>query len=109
MTSINEVFAADIAYHVPGRNFMAGDYEGIDAVIEVHRRDAEETEGTSRSEVLDVFANDERAVVITSVSGRRKGRQLDQRFVEVFRMVDGKVAETWIHPADQYALDEFWS
>ena len=102
-------FAEDIRWHIPGRSPVAGDYEGADQVIAAFGRLFELTGGTYRVELHDVVANDQHAVVLFMARAERAGRQLADRAVLVCHIRDGKQAETWIHPGDLYALDEFLS
>ena len=69
----------------------------------------ERSGGTFRAEVHDVLGGQEHAVGLLRVSGRREGRDVDVPVVHVFHVRDGKLAELWIHPLDQYAIDEFWA
>jgi ketosteroid isomerase-like protein len=99
----------DIRYHQPGRNPTAGDYEGQEQVIGVMARFGELTGGTLSIELHDVLANDQHAVAMMTMRGERAGKQLNENVVIVFHLRDGKIAEVWAHPTDQYANDEFWS
>jgi len=102
-------FAEDIRWHFPGRSPLAGDYEGVDQVIELFGLLFELTGGTYRVEVEDIVANDEHVFVLYTGRAERAGRQLEERTVLVSRIRDGKQAETWIYPGDLYATDEFLS
>jgi uncharacterized protein len=88
---------------------LGGDYEGVAQVVEWLGRNSELSGGTIRVEVHDVVANDEHAVSLITVRGERAGKQLEDNSVQVFHIHDGKVSELWSHPADLYAVDEFWS
>jgi len=43
------------------------------------------------------------------VHGQRAGKQLDTGFILIFRIENGRLAEVWAVPRDQYAVDAFWS
>jgi uncharacterized protein len=101
-------FAEDVRYHVPGRSPLGGDYEGVAQVLEWLGRQFELSGGTIRAVVHDVVANDEHAVALITVRGERAGKQLEDNGVQVFHFRDGRVSEIWSHPADLYAVDEFW-
>ena len=110
MATLNELFADDIVWHASGRSVVSGDFEGKEAVFGYFGRLVQETGGTFRIEVHDVLANDEHAVALmTSHAARPDGRTLDDIATQVFHISDGKVTESWFHPGDQYAADEFWS
>ena len=104
-----QFFAEEVRYHVPGRNPLGGDYQGVAQVLGWLGRQFELSGGTIRAEVHDVVANDEHAVSLITVRGERAGKQLEDNSVQVFHIRDGKVSEVWSHPADLYAVDAFWS
>ena len=70
---------------------------------------AERSGGTFRADVHDVLGDDEHVVGLLRVSAQRDGRSLDMPVVHVWHVREGKLAELWIHPQDQYAIDEFWA
>jgi ketosteroid isomerase-like protein len=104
-----QIFAEDIRYHVPGRSPLAGDYEGIEQVLQLFARLFELSGGTFSAELHDVLANDEHAVALTTVRAERAGKQLTDNQVLTFHIRDGKASEAWVQATDQYAGDEFWS
>ncbi len=110
MDTVGKLFADDIVFHVSGRSLLAGDYVGKDQIFGVFGRLGEITGNTFRTEVYDVLASDAHAVALQRQSAEREGRRsLDDRHVSVFRIRDGRIAEIWHHPGDQYTYDEFFS
>ena len=109
VATLNDLFADDIVWHVGGRSPLAGDYKGKDAVFGFFTKTMEITGGTFRLDVHDLLANDEHVVALTHVSGQRDGKSMDDNSVQVLHVKDGKVTESWFHPGDAYAADEFWS
>jgi uncharacterized protein len=109
MDALRKQMTDDVRWHNPGRNLISGDYEGPEQVIQSFARLFELTGGTYRAELHDVLANDEHAVVLITFRAERAGKQLTGNFAQVFHMRDGKVSESWLHLADQYAADEFLS
>jgi uncharacterized protein len=106
----SKYFAEDIRYHVPGRSPVSGNYHGPDEVLAFFGRLFELSGGTLRIELHDVVANDQHAVALFTVRAEREGRQLADNEVLISRpSPDGKLAEIWTQPYDQYASDEFWS
>ena len=102
-------WAEDIRYHFPEGSPIAGDYQGIEQVLQYFARIVELTGGTFSLELHDVLANDEHAVALVTVRGELAGQQLNGNRVAVYHFRDGKVTEVWTHLSDLYALDEFWS
>ena len=106
VASLDDIFADDIVYHVPGHNPFSGDHRGKEAVYELFRLDRR---ASFRSEIHDILANDRHAVALTVVKGARQGRVLEDITVHVVHVVDGKITEAWFFPGDQAASDAFWS
>ncbi len=104
-----DYFDQGIVWHQPGHNPLAGDYHGIDEVLGLFGRLFEITGGTFRTEVHDVLANDEHAVALAHVTADRGDHLLDQSYVHVCHIQNGKLTEAWIHNTDQAAADAFWA
>jgi len=108
MQTLREVFHPDIVWHATGRNQLAGDYHGVDAVLGYFGRSMELTGGTLTAEVHDVVAGDEHAAGLHLSRGQRAGVTLEDRSVLVFHLRDGRATEVWQYWADPYAADEFF-
>ena len=108
MATLNELFADDIVWHVPGRSQLAGDFRGKEEVFGNFQKVAELTGGTFKLDIHAVLADDEHAVVLARAMGEREGKTLNDNSVQVFHIKDGKVTEQWLHPGDTYASDDFW-
>jgi ketosteroid isomerase-like protein len=109
LPTLNDMFADDIVWHVGGRSSRSGDYRGKGAVFAFFAKSMEVSGGTFRITPRVILANDEHVVALVTVSGSRKGKAIQDNGVQVLRVADGKVLEAWYHPADAYAVDEFWS
>jgi uncharacterized protein len=66
----------DSVWHAPGRNPLAGDHRGVDAILGYFARTIELTGGTFRTELHDVVANDEHAVSLFVARASARGRPL---------------------------------
>ena len=100
----------DVRYRIPGHHPTAGDYRGAEQVRQFYAGLAEDvTGGTVSSELHDVLANDEHAVVLMTIRRERAGKQWDDNTVVVYHIRNGKITEVWSHATDQYAVDEFLS
>jgi ketosteroid isomerase-like protein len=106
--ALAEVFARDVVWHVPGRNAIAGEYRGVDQVIEYVRRRRELAEGTFEITVHDVLANDEHGLVIATGRATRGGNAFQWRAHGLHRFRDGLIAECWVLPENQYEFDKIW-
>jgi uncharacterized protein len=109
IATLRELFADDIVWHVGGRSPITGDYKGKAEVLGFFAQLAERAGGTFRTDLHDVLANDEHVVALVKVTAEREGKTLKDNGAQVFHVHGGKVSETWFHPGDQYASDEFWS
>ena len=106
---VARTLADDIVWRVPGTNAMSGEYVGRDAVLRFLRQTMVLSDGTYRTELRYVVADDERAVAVYGARGERAGRTLDidQALFCVIR--DGRLADVTAVPFDFAAFDEFWA
>jgi ketosteroid isomerase-like protein len=106
--AISAAFSREIVWRVPGDTAVSGEYHGRREVVEFLRRTGLETDGTYRSSLQTVFANDEWAVAIYRAVGRRNGVDLDVDQAFVIRCEDGLWKEVDAVPLDP-AFDVFWA
>lgn len=99
----------DIAWHVPGRSPIAGDYHGHDQVLGYFTARRAAANNTVRVHPRAVLAGDRWAVQLADGQLERGGHLLAWRTAGVFRFAEGKIAECWLLPFDQYRFDEIWS
>jgi hypothetical protein len=100
-------FSDDVVYHVPGANPLAGDYEGLEAVRALMLKFREMN--VQIVEVHDVLATDDHVVALVRGTASREGRELSLNQANIYNIKGGKVAEAWLLPTDQRAVDEFFS
>ncbi|HEY6780871.1 MAG TPA: nuclear transport factor 2 family protein [Thermoleophilaceae bacterium] len=102
-------FARDVRWHTPGRNQLAGDYVGREAVLALVRRSSQLADESYRAEVEDIMTSERHATALFRATGSRGGRQLDLRHLALYAIADSAVHEVWIAPLDQEAFDAFWA
>jgi ketosteroid isomerase-like protein len=107
--SLRGIFAEDAVWSVPGSSVMAGTYAGREAIFRFLAKLAKESNGTYRSELIDVLASDGRAAVLYRARGTRHGRTLELDQVLLFRIEDGLVQNVLALPSDPDAFEAFWS
>jgi hypothetical protein len=56
-----------------------------------------------------ILADDQRAVQFADGRVELNGQVRAWQTVGVFRIAEGKIAECWLLPFDQYLFDEIWS
>jgi uncharacterized protein len=105
IAALDDVFTEDIRWHEPGRNQLAGDYEGRAAVYELFGRLMTLTEGSFRIDLRAVLADDDHAVAVADISARVGDRSFAVTNTHVSRFSGAKVAEFWEMSGDQYAQD----
>lgn len=104
-----KLLAPDATWHIPGKNLLAGRYQGFDQIFRFWKKVAALSGGGMRLEVLDVLANEERGVVFVVGRAQRNGQVLEEKGVHVYRFVGGLAVEGFFHYEDQDAYDAFWS
>jgi ketosteroid isomerase-like protein len=103
------IFDQEIAWHIPGRSPLSGDYRGHEGVVGFFTRCHELSAGTLRVQADEIIADGDRVVVLATVSAERNGRSWSSPEVHVWRVQDGRAVEFREFQADQEAEDEFWS
>lgn len=106
--ALAEVFAEDVVWHVPGKNAIAGDYRGIEEVTQYVRRRRELAGGTLQITVHDMLANHDYGLVVASGRATRGGKAYAWRAHGLYRFRNGRIAECWVLPENQYEFDRIW-
>jgi ketosteroid isomerase-like protein len=107
---VRALLADDVHWHVPGRNAIAGDYLGIEAVLTYFRRRRELVDRTFRMHTGDVLVGDgDRIAALTDGTAVVDGVQRRWSTVGVYQIRDGRVAGCWLLPLDPAAFDDIWS
>ncbi|HEX6539695.1 MAG TPA: nuclear transport factor 2 family protein [Candidatus Dormibacteraeota bacterium] len=107
LDTVSRLFRADIVWHALRLGALSGDHAGRDAVFAFFGRSAEMTQGTFSVVPEEILASETTGAVICRSRGTRSGRQLDDRQVHLYRLVDGQVAEVWQYTGP--AADDFWA
>jgi ketosteroid isomerase-like protein len=107
-TMREQFFAPDAVWHVPGNNPVSGPYHGVDEIRHEMARRMEPLTGWWIVPHI-VMGNDDMVVAIVSISGIRRGREIDTTGAHAFRFgEDGRIVEAWGFSADQARLDDFF-
>ena len=107
--ALRGLFAEDAVWTVPGRGVMAGTFRGREEIFRFLARLPKETDGTYRSELVDVLASETRAAALYRARGARHGRELELDQLLLFRIEDGLVLGVLALPSDPDAFEEFWA
>jgi PPOX class probable F420-dependent enzyme len=108
-TVLRGLLADDIVWHVPGRSPIASHYHGHQEVLGYFAARQAHAKATFRVRPRAILADDQRAVQLADGELERDGQLRTWETVGVFRIADGKIAECWLVPFDQYLFDELWS
>ena len=103
-----QALTAETRWVMPGRGILSGTYTGPKEIFGLWKRIAELSGGGLHLELRDVLANDERAVALVSVRGRRADRELDERQVAVLEFADGELRSATFIYEDPHAYEAFW-
>ena len=108
--ALTELFDEKSSWHTPGRSPAAGDWRGRDAVFRQFGRYGDETGGTFKAALQDVFASDDgRVVAIHHNSAQRNGKRLNVGCCIVFQVKDGRIVSGREHFYDLHDWDDFWA
>jgi len=108
VATLNDLFAENVVWHLPGNSMVAGNHNGRAAVLDFLGRVMELTDGTFRLDLIDSAACDSGVFAWQRVTAQRQDKKLEENEIIFFRMRDGRVVEVW-HRPEQPALDEFFS
>ena len=106
---VRALLADEVRWHVAGNNPLAGDFIGIDAVLDAMRRYGEHSNHTLKLDTKSVFADAHHAVAIHSATAHRDGFVYRAHEIDVFHISDGLITEFWSFSEDQDATDTLWS
>lgn len=110
LAAFDAIASPDLVWHFPGQfGKLAGQHRGREEVIDFLARVLNLTDGTFGVELIDVVANDRRAVAIFRGRASREGRELDNPTCLSMRFRGGRVVELWEFVWDLYDVDKFWS
>jgi len=109
MAPLAQVFSKDVVWRVPGKNFLAKNYEGQEEVFGFFARLMELTSGTFRVESLDMLANDAGGVFVDRLTAERNGRRLDVRLLLHVVIRRGQIVEGVDHFHQEHLWDAFWA
>ena len=109
LDELREFMAPDVVWHEPGRGPLGGDHKGPEGVLALLEELRDRSDGTFAVEIVDLFANPERAVALQEETARRADRTLDVASAVEFEIHQGKITEVTVYHADTHHFDEFWS
>ncbi|WP_084338833.1 nuclear transport factor 2 family protein [Actinomadura oligospora] len=107
LDAMRETLAPDISWHIPGRHPLAGTHHGLDELMAFF---GELARSAFKAEVLYLGADENYVVDLhRGWSNREDGDDLDQVWVLVYQIRDGRIAEVRDFASDQAAADDFFN
>jgi ketosteroid isomerase-like protein len=107
---LRELLTPDISWTVPGRNSIAGEYRGGDAVFDYFRRRRDLAAGTFRMTRRDVLAGEgDRIAALTDGAATISGIERRWSTVGLYEVAGGCIAACWLLPLNPADFDVIWS
>ena len=110
MDTLRSLFAPDAVHVATGNGPLAGEYQGVDAILGYYGKLFELSDGTFRAELEQTKVEGDDSVVATHRDrGQRGDKTLDQDETLTFTISGGKFTRLVENHSDQAAYDAFWS
>jgi len=109
MATLNELFAEDAVWHVPGTGELSGTKQGREAIMGFFGELMTRSGGTLKVTMQDVIGGEDHTIGLNANHAERNNKVLDQDSVLVFHLRDGRVSEVKQFFEDTAATDEFWA
>lgn len=109
-SGLRKLLTPDIAWTVPGRNRIAGQYHGLDDVLAYFARRRDLAARTFQMHRADVLAGDgDRIAALTDGTAIFGGAARTWSTVGLYAIRGEQIAACWLLPLDPAAFDEAWS
>jgi len=110
MATVDSLMTEDVSFHVPGTGSNAGDYQDKEAVFGFFGKPVDTTGGSLKLVLLDVMAGEDHVAALANYRAEREGRApLQNNLVQLMKLRDGRIAQSWFHSRNQYEVDAFWA
>jgi ketosteroid isomerase-like protein len=107
---VRALLTEDVEWHVPGRNAIAGEYRGVEAVLEYFTRRRDLANRTFRLHPGEILVGDDcHVAALTDGTATIAGRERRWSTVGLYRIREGRIAACWLLPLDAAAFDAIWS
>lgn len=107
---VRALLTADVCWHVPGQNAIAGTYEGLEEVVSYFEHRRELAGHTLRLHPGELLVSDGWHIAsLTDGSAVIGGREHRWSTIGLYRVTEDRVAECWLLPLDPAAFDRAWA
>jgi ketosteroid isomerase-like protein len=100
--------APDVAWVVPGKSRLAGQYNGLDGILGLFDLAQTVSGGTYQQSLVDVLTGVSHAAVLYRATGRHATASLDIDMVLLCRLDGHLVTHITALPCDPGAFEAFW-
>ncbi|MFF1557140.1 nuclear transport factor 2 family protein [Streptomyces sp. NPDC058279] len=109
METLGSLLTADVIHHMPGDNPLSGHHKGRQAVLDLYRAFAEETDGTMRVDLHSVLVDGRgHAMAFHTTRADRADRGIEIHQGIFFTIVGGKVSDMDQCTQDIDEENTFW-
>lgn len=106
---VRDVLTNRVEWHVPGRNAIAGDYYGIEAVLGYFLRRRDMAAGTFRMRPGELMVGDgDHVSVLTDGTAVLAGAERRWSTLGLYRIHEERVAACWLLPLQPNDFDAIW-
>jgi uncharacterized protein len=109
LSSVAQLLAEDVVWHVPGTSPIAGDYRGRESVVAYFRLRRELAGGSIQIAKRAEVHNADALVQLADGRARLGGEEVVWRTAGVYRVAGGRIAEAWLVPLDLEHFDRAWA
>jgi len=109
VNAVRALLTDEIEWHVPGENAIAGDYHGIDEVVDYFHRRRALASNTLRLHPGEILVGDTHVAVLTDGSAIFDGIEHRWSTTGLYRLSGEQIAACWLLPLDQHAFDRAWT
>jgi ribosomal protein S18 acetylase RimI-like enzyme/ketosteroid isomerase-like protein len=107
---LRALLAETIEWHVPGDNAIAGDYHGVEQVLDYFERRRALADSSFRLRPGELLSGDgDRVAVLVDGTATIGGVERSWSTVGLYRIDGDRIAGCWLLPLDPAAFDRIWS
>jgi ketosteroid isomerase-like protein len=108
MDAVRALLAEEIEWHVPGENAIAGDYHGVEEVVDYFHRRRALASNMLRLHPGEILVGAIHVAVLTDGTATLGGAEHRWSTVGLYRLRGQQIAACWLLPLDQHAFDRAW-
>jgi len=107
---LRELLTEDIVWTIPGRNAIAGRYEGIAQVMAYFERRRELASRTFQMHTREILTGDgDHVAALTDGRATLGGAERRWSTVGLYRVRERRIAACWLLPLDGDEFDRIWA